>query len=206
MREGGRARAAVLAVSAVGHVVILAALAASRGSLPALMTPPAVMQVQIAPAYIVPARPKPAPQPSKRQQSSPRAPAPRLARLPAEDAPVAPLFVQQAPPAAPAELDDGVRSALRNGALGCANQEALALDKRARARCLERLGAGAKDAPFIPAPLAKDKQAEFDKAAARKEADRKYREAPIPPGLSTSDAPGGITGLGQTGHGSIPFP
>lgn len=209
MRNDGPVRAAVLLVSAAAHVAVLAALAASRGAAPEPMAPPPVMQVDLVPAYVLPARPRPRPEMAKRPQASPRAPSPRLARRPAEEAPIAPLVLPQAPsarPPGPGALDTGVREALRGGALGCANPDALGLDARARARCLERLGAGARETPFIPAPLSRDKQAEFDKAAARKAADRKYREAPIPPGLSTSDAPGGITGLGETGHGAVPFP
>lgn len=210
MLRGGRERTIVLALSILGHGVVLGLLAATRGMAPGLMTPSPVIEVQIVPAYVPVAPPRPAPKRAAPSSPAPNTFSPRLSRRPADEAPIAPLMAPQSPAAAPA-LEPGVRAALRGGALGCANPDALGLDSQARARCLERLGAGARETAFIPAPLSKQKQADFDSAAARKEADRQYREAQIPPGLSTSDAPGGITGLGQTrrgqsAHDAAPFP
>ena len=62
---------------------------------------------------------------------------------------------------------------------------------------MERLGEGAKDAAYIPPGLSRPKQALLDEAAAKRKAYRDYRDAPTPPGLSTSDAAGGLTGLGE---------
>ncbi|WP_374576285.1 hypothetical protein [Phenylobacterium sp.] len=194
MRERRRLHAALLAVSAAIHVLVLSALALSRGSTPQIPPPPPILQVQIAPAFLPP--PKAAPRPKPLERPKPRAPKIRPARRPDEPAPVAPLLIPSPAPAAaaaPAALDEAVRNALRNGAPGCADAKALRLDKRAQDRCLERLGAGAKDAPFFPAPLSKEKQAAFDEAAEAKANCRKYRQG-MPPGLEPSDS--GIPGLG----------
>jgi hypothetical protein len=205
MRRGGSVRAAILLASAFAHVAILAALATTRGVVMDARTPTPVMHVDLIPADVSPPR---SVHSAKRPRASPVRPSPRPARPSTGEAAISPLILPSAPADAPSDragLDAGVREVLRGGALGCANPDALTLDSRARARCVERLGAGARDAPFLPAPLSREKQAAFDRTAARRAADRKYREA-TPPGLSTSDAPGGITGLGQTGHGAAPFP
>ena len=70
--------------------------------------------------------------------------------------------------------------------MGCANPNLLT--KAERERCLERLGAGAKDAPYYEPPMSRDKRKAFDEAAARKQAYRKYKEANLPTGVS----PGGL--------------
>ena len=71
---------------------------------------------------------------------------------------------------------------------------------------MERLGQGAKDAPHFRSGLSTGKQALQDAADARRRAYRDYREGPIPPGLSTSDAAGGLTGLGGAARETtIPF-
>lgn len=199
MRRPGRIRTAVLAGSAAVHAMLLALAAGSHGVAFKPEPPPPVLQVEIVPAYLLPAPARSAPR-TERPAPSPRAPRPRLARRPADEAPIAPLVLPAAPagPPAPPGVDEGVRRALQGGLVGCANPDAAGLDKAAREACLGRLGAGAADAPFYAAPIGKAKRAEFDRAAARKRADREWRAAPMPPGLSTSDAPGGLTGLGQS--------
>ena len=80
-------------------------------------------------------------------------------------------------PSAPATL----RDALRRSPVGCANPSLLA--KEERDACLERLGAGAKDAPFIQPPMDPDKRREFDQKSAAQEQMRIYRETGVYPGL-----------------------
>jgi hypothetical protein len=106
----------------------------------------------------------------------------------------------------PAGIREALSRILREGPVGCANPDAVGLTQEARERCDARLGVGALDAPHLQPPRSPARQAQLDGIARRKAADRRYREAQMPPGLSTSDAPGGLTGLGQTGHGSLPFP
>ncbi|WP_309645969.1 hypothetical protein [Phenylobacterium sp.] len=76
-----------------------------------------------------------------------------------------------------------VGAALRLGPVGCANPSLLT--KAERERCLERLGAGAKDAPFYEPPMSPDKRKAFDAQAAKQQAYRRYKEGHIPPGVST---------------------
>jgi hypothetical protein len=132
---------------------------------------------------------------------APEAPAPiRLHRRPQRFAPpelpIAPLIVPPAPapgPSAPAPrapvaafhpspLPEGpkadVRTALRQGTVGCANPNAVGLTAAERAACDEKLGKAGKDASFPGLGLAAGKEAAFDKAAEHKEACRAYRASP----------------------------
>lgn len=135
---------------------------------------------------------------------------PRPSRSRPDDLSVAPLVVPQALPPAPQaptppSLTPQLSAALRRG-LGCANIASVGLSQAERDACMERLGQGAKDAAYIPPGLSRAKQALLDQAAAKRKAYRDYRDAPMPPGLSTSDAAGGLTGLGGTGHKTtVPF-
>ncbi len=139
---------------------------------------------------------------------------PRQARRPADETPVAPLYATPSPARAtaptgltveppPAAVADGVGlgRALRFGGVGCDRPDLAGLSAAERDRCAERLGAGAKTAAYLGQGLSRDKQRMLDKAAAEKEAYIKYRNAPVPPGLSGSGAAGGLTGLGDTAHG-----
>jgi hypothetical protein len=87
-----------------------------------------------------------------------------------------------------------LRAALRRGAPGCANADAVGLTKAERQVCDEQLGGMARVAPFKGLGLNPDKQLEFDRAATRKEEDRRYRDttpAPRPhrgpPGSTAED-------------------
>lgn len=153
------------------------------------VVPPPVYEVTIAPRYVAsraerPPQAKPAP----RRPLIPR----RLIR-PDEPLPVAPLVTpnpprgQDARPDTPsaAAAPEGLRNALRRSAVGCANPERLT--RAEREACLERLGAGAKDAPFIEPPMSRDKRMAFDRAAASKEAYRKYKEGNLPVGTTQRD-------------------
>lgn len=192
MRNGRRWRlGALLAASLVGHVAVLSALAVNHTK-PAPYEPVPVFEVTIAPR-IVESIPQASPRP--RQQLRPRP-----SRLRPDDLSVAPLLVPEAsPPAAPAPTPPSLTpqlSATLRRSLGCANIGGAGLSQAERDACMERLGQGAKDAAYIPPGLSRAKQALLDQAAAKRKAYRDYRDAPIPPGLSTSDAAGGLTGLG----------
>ncbi|WP_421931195.1 hypothetical protein [Phenylobacterium sp.] len=193
MRNGRRWRlGALAAASLVGHVAVLSVLAVNHAK-PARYEPAPVFEVTIAPR-IVESVPQTSPRP--RQQLRPRP-----SRLRPDDLSVTPLFVPEAPPpAAPAPTPPSLTpqlSATLRRSLGCANIGGSGLSQAERDACMERLGEGAKDAAYIPPGLSRPKQALLDEAAAKRKAYRDYRDAPTPPGLSTSDAAGGLTGLGE---------
>ena len=203
-RDMGKARrwrsGALVAASVLAHAGVLAVLAANHAP-PRRYDSEPIFQVTIIPRMVVTPQEVARPRPLLR---------PRPARSRPGDLSVAPLVVPQAlPPAPPAptppSLTPQLSAALRRG-LGCANIASASLSQAERDACLERLGKGAGQAAYLPPGFSKEKQALLDEAAARREAYRDYRDAPIPPGLSTSDAPGGLTGLGGTGHKStVPF-
>lgn len=130
----------------------------------------------------------------------------RIRRLEDRDLPVAPLVLPPAPspplPApgpvtvrAPSESAEpqqaNVQGALR-GLLGCANPNLASLSLAQRAKCEERLAAGAKDQPFLGLGVNADKQRLLDIAGARREAEYKYKRSPpiFAPGVAGADDPG----------------
>lgn len=206
----------IAAASAAAHLAVLAILALQhpRG-LPSPHEPP-VFEVTVAPVYLaIPRR-----QAEDRRRETPIKPRPP--RLSREPLPVAPLYAPPSPgraasagfgPVVGADTHPGpnppgsqteLGRALRFGGVGCDSPDVVRLSRQDRDRCAERLGAGAKTAAYLGQGLNRDKQAELDAIAAHKAAVRKYKEAPIPPGLSTSGAAGGLTGLGDTAHGDDP--
>jgi len=190
----GRSWAAI-AVSAAAHLVVLTALALHA---PTLFIPaePSGPPEPIIPVLLVPRLPPPAagvgtsPAPIRLHRRQLRTPLPEL--------PVTPLPVPEtkpAPPAppgpvtvTPAPLAEGpkeqLRTALRRGPIGCANPQAFQLSREERLACDEQLAGGAAAAAFPGLGLAAAKQGGLDRAGARKEADRRWREAPPPPGLN----------------------
>lgn len=191
---------ALVTGSVLAHAGVLAILTANRPQ-PRLYEGPAVFEMTMAPRITT------TPQEVTRPRQQLR---PRPSRSRPEDLSVAPLVVPQAlPPAPPAptppSLTPQLSAALRRG-LGCANIASTGLSQAERDACLERLGQGAKDAPHFRSGLSAGKQVLQDAADARRKTYRDYREGPIPPGLSRSDAAGGLTGLGGTGHKTtVPF-
>lgn len=212
-RRSQRRLAGVAAASAAGHLAVLAMLALQHPHLLAPALPPPLFDVTVVPVYMV------EPKVRARAREAPPPIRPRQARRTLEPLPIAPLF---APPATgPARVGSGegvgvavrpgpnppgtqaeLGRALKFGGVGCETADLVRLTPQERDRCAERLGAGAKTAAYLGQGLNRDKQALLDAVAAHKEAVRKYKEAPIPPGLATSDAAGGIPGLGDTGHGA----
>jgi hypothetical protein len=82
----------------------------------------------------------------------------------------------------PAPLPEGpkgdVRTALRQGTVGCANRDQVGLTRAERDLCDEKFGKGAKTAAFAGLGLSPDKQRLLDAAGARKEADYRYKYGP----------------------------
>lgn len=197
----------VIGLSAAGHLAVLALLALTHPQL-SVSQPPPVMEVQIVPVY-APRKAEPAPtlrplaaQPIRPRRSVRQEEAPSIAPLVTPNAPApaeAPGPWRLAPPGpeAPPAASPPLRNALRGGTVGCANPGLLS--KEERAACQEKLGAGAKDAPFIPPAMSADKRKAFDAAAARKDANRRYRDSNMPVGTV-----GG--GLGEPTPTTIPIP
>jgi hypothetical protein len=63
------------------------------------------------------------------------------------------------------------------------------LSREEREACQERLGAGARDAPFIPPPMDPRKRQAFDETAAKKEAYQRYKRGNVPPGITNEPRP-----------------
>lgn len=103
--------------------------------------------------------------------------------------PTPPATTARAAPAAPPALHPApqpegpkgdVRTALRQGFVGCANPLAVGLNRSERELCDEKFSKGAKDAEFAGLGLSGDKQRLLDAAGARKEADYRYKHSPAP--------------------------
>lgn len=114
---------------------------------------------------------------------------------PAPSAPAASSAPAPGPVAVhPAPLPEGprgeVRAALRHSYVGCAERDLAGLNRAEREFCDEKFGKGAKDAKFAGLGLTADKQRLLDAAAAKKEADYRYRHGTVPSGLGKSDIPG----------------
>ena len=186
---------ALLGLSLLAHGVVLAVLGLREPKLNLAPAPP-VMEVQVVPYYVL-STPR-APEAERLPPLVERPIRPRRTLRPDETSPVAPLVTPRAPPAsgpwtlepaepgAPAPPAD-LRQALRRGAAGCANLALLSREEREA--CEERLGAGAKDAPFFQPPMDPRKRQAFDEAAAKKEAYQRYKRGNVPPGLSHEPRP-----------------
>jgi hypothetical protein len=189
-RARRRRDAVAIAVSAGLHLVLAAVLAVQA---PRLRLPPEspASPPTIIPLLLVPRLPPshaPRPEPLKLHQRLRRFETPPpIAPLPAPAAPAS----RPAPPGPvtlhPAPLPEGpkadLRAALRASPVGCANADAVGLNRAERAACDEQFGKGARTAAFPGLGLASDKQAAFDQAAARKDACRTYRAGGDPPRL-----------------------
>ncbi|MDP3852084.1 hypothetical protein [Phenylobacterium sp.] len=190
-RTDRRTLPSVVLVSVLAHLGVLALLAIAHPTLRQAQAPP-VFEVSIAPLVMAPRRERPAPAASRPLR-------PRRALTPDETSPVAPLVTPNAPgraeatPRHPAPLPpgpkDNLRNTLRRSAAGCANANAVILDKAERDDCDERFGRGAKTAEFIEPPMSRDKRRAFDAAAERKAAYRAYKEGNVPSGLSRGGSP-----------------
>jgi hypothetical protein len=104
-------------------------------------------------------------------------PAARPAEAPAQ-APSPVAVKPQPPPAAP---PDAVRATLR-ASLGCTEARLPGTSREDRTGCLERLGRGARDAPYLPPALSPEKRAALEEAGGAKLAQKTAagRAAPTP--------------------------
>ena len=194
MPRAGRGRYIVIAsASGAAHVLVLTLVALHS---PRLIAPPAQSgpPEAIIPILIVPRLPP------TRATAGAKPAQIRLHRRPQrfvdETSGVKPLVIPQvevrrpapaadpgatpAPPAADA-LTLNARAALR-GRVGCANATALGLSRAEREACEDRLAAGAREAEFQGLGLARGKLDDLARAAARREADFRYKRGlPGPP-------------------------
>ncbi|MDP2258803.1 MAG: hypothetical protein Q8J89_03700 [Caulobacter sp.] len=207
-------KAAILVASAAGHGLVLALIGLN---VPRPHERPEVdeEQVMVVDLFRPPPPPR-APRTDVPASTAPRASPvrPRAVAVPAPSAapplPMAPVPAPAAPAPAPkagagsggavsgqgaGQPDGDLRGALRGSTVGCANRTAVGLNRREIDGCDEKLGAGARDAAFIPAPMDRRKRDGFDARAAGKARDRAWREAPVPVGIDPKAAPGVITGL-----------
>jgi hypothetical protein len=211
-----------IAASILAHLGVLTAVLLQH---PTLVIPaePSGPPEAIIPILILPRTPPPAagqgarPTPIQlhRRQlrnlpaETPVAPVVIAAPKPAEAAPQAP-----GPPApkeapAPPPPSNAVRATLRT-TLGCTDLKLPGLSREERTACLERLGRGARDAPYLAQPLSPDKRAVLDQAGAAKLANRARIEAPwAAPGLpqpSDYDGEPYVSGAGQSMLGPVTHP
>lgn len=181
-------RIAAIALSAAAHAIVLGELALHA---PSLLIPSEPSQPQpIIPVILtprLPATPAAPPKPIQLHRRQTRFSNLPLAPLPVPPgpetttpAPPGPVAIHPAP--LPANPVGEIRQSLRESPIGCANASAVGLTKAERQLCDQVLGKGAKTAPFLGLGIAQGKLTDFDRAAAGKEADRRYREAPIQPG------------------------
>ncbi|MFZ0266574.1 MAG: hypothetical protein WAL33_02970, partial [Caulobacter sp.] len=76
-----------------------------------------------------------------------------------------------------------LRAALRGSSAGCANAEAVGLNRGEQEHCDEKFGATARNAPVYDAPMDTAKRRGFDQQAIRQEAARAARQAPVGVGV-----------------------
>lgn len=173
------------ALSLVFHVIVLAALAVHA---PELVIPPESSgpPEPIIPVLLLPKAPPrsegpPAPIRLHRRPQRfaltppPVAPLPVPPITPPRAATPAPAVVHPAP--LPQSPKGELRATLRASPVGCGNPDAVGLTRAEREYCYAQLGKGAKTAVFPGLGLEAAKQAEFDRAAQRKEACRAYRDS-----------------------------
>ena len=176
-------RPAIALASLAFHAVILTGLALHQPHQPRLATPDDVFAVTVLPRYLTPResarRPLPPEKVSKKDRPQEPSPiAPRI--LPTPPSPI-PAPATQPPPAITAEQ---LGQALRNGGVGCNPPGLPGLSREAREICEARLASGARTAGYLGNGLARDKQAEFDGAAAGGNA---WRKNAAPAGMGHTD-------------------
>jgi hypothetical protein len=197
-RTKARRISAIIAVSALVHIVFLAALILGvpwSGRMREAEQPPVEVTLERLPLPTPPEQPakpkpltkEPKPTPTKAQPQA--APAPPLAL----HAP--PVQLPQNVPGvdlgANGDMDNAVR-ALR-GSVGCSDPDAVGLTPQERAKCRERMRQGLENAKPILG-LTAEKRQRFDRAV--KCHDDYNPGDPIPPGHTPSNGAGGMPGLG----------
>ncbi|KQY29224.1 hypothetical protein ASD21_06735 [Caulobacter sp. Root1455] len=96
--------------------------------------------------------------------------------------PAPPNRVTGTPPK-PQGPEGDLRTALRGSSAGCANADAVGLNRREQEHCDEKFGATARNAPVYDAPMEAGKRRGFDEQAIRQDAARAAREAPVGVGV-----------------------
>lgn len=187
MRRGARTLVAASLVAAL-HLLAFLALVRLAPDQPRFAEGP-IFEVVLAPPLAALRR--------RDAQSAAAAPAaPRPLRGPQDEdsdsAATAAVPFGPTPEAAPGTAPDAVaqagrlRRALRQ-TFGCSQPDITRLNEAERDACLARFAAGAESAPYRPPLMDGDKQRGLDRAAARKAADRAYRESVSPPlGIDTT--------------------
>ena len=184
------------AASIIAHLAVVIVVLLQRPTLP-LPEQERGPPEAIIPILIMPRTPPPAagrlaqPSPIRLHRRPQRFVPPEVPTAPiAPPTPPAPTTAApgpRAPPALhPAPEPEGpkgdVRTALRQGAPGCSNPDAVGLTIAERDKCNEKFGKGAKDAAFAGLGLPPDKAAAFDRAVEHRDACRNYRAGgPQPP-------------------------
>jgi hypothetical protein len=218
---------AVLAGSVILHAAILAALAWSTGArFPDRSNDEDAITVTLNRSPI-PHRPTPQAVASSDRAAAASPLRPRAPRLVAPSS-VTPLGVAAVPapgPSAgrgigvhPAPLPEGprgdLRTALRGSSVGCANAEAVGLNRRELEHCDERLGAAVRNALVYGAPMDPMKRNAFEQQAIRQRIARAQREAQMGPGVDhrSREGPGTmkeipwVLGAEQDGLGNSQSP
>jgi len=173
-----------IAASAVAHAVLLAAALLYRPHLTSPIELAASPMETVIPVLMTPrshvARP--------RQARAAAVPLTRPAR-PARSAPPAapglpaPQTAETAPPFPSARAAEGqgeaaaapdIRAALRHSAIGCSSALRAGLSRDEREGCDEKLAAGVKTAPFMPAPLEPRMRAYYDAVIKAKAPDKPW--------------------------------
>lgn len=205
-------RTAIVAVSLLAHGLVLALLG---------LTTPTLREVRRVDPRAVSLEfwtPSPAGRNSHRgPRSAPSSPQPRRVAnsAPASDIPPLPMAPAARPGATvgapssihPAPLPgqtraDGLREALRGSPVGCANKEAVGLNRREREACDDAYGNRSVETADISAPIDPAKRAAWDAVAARKATVRRRKEGSVPPGINPTDNAGGTrtNGIGLLGY------
>ncbi|MGQ3018742.1 hypothetical protein [Phenylobacterium sp.] len=193
MTRGGRT------LAAAGLVVILhlAAFLALTRMAPDAPTPGdgPIFEIMLAPPLAaLRRRPDRSPEAPIRVAQRPTTP-PR--DIPGDSAAAAPFPLRPAPAVEPEAAAQAarLRRALRQ-TFGCSQPDMSRLNEAERPACLERFARGAETAPYRPPLMDGDKQRGLDQAAARKAADRAYRDSVTPPlGIDTTGGGGTMNPL-----------
>lgn len=173
--SGRRRRGYAIGVSALAHFLILALAFTQRPTLPippyAEAPSPDVINIELVPRRSPSATPAPL-RVRRAAQALPGAPAP----LPLPSAPsrIPPSPQATAPGPGPGQLAPAgpdLRAALRHGLAGCANLASLGIARARLDDCDQRLGRGAANAPFLPAPIPTRIRAYYDQVAAARAPD-----------------------------------
>jgi hypothetical protein len=135
---------------------------------------------------------------------TPVAPVVMPAAKPAEAPVQAPSPVAVKPPPPPtAATPDALRATLR-ATLGCNEARLSGAAREDRAGCLERLGRGARDAPYLPPALSPETRAALDKAGAAKMAEKNYAESAAPTVHSRNPDPQDYSGEPDVATNAMP--